>query len=500
MPALHSVIPRPVSVIPASGTFTLAPGTGIYVEPATAELTGLGEALARVLRPATGLATMVMASTRPPQPNIQLTTTGADPALGAEGYELVVTATGITLVAYRPAGLFYGIQTIRQLLPAAIEIGTIQPGPWEIAAATIRDAPRFPWRGAMLDVARHYFSVDDIKRYIDLLAAYKLNRLHLHLSDDQGWRIEIKARPSLAEVGGSTQVGGGLGGYYTQAEYAEIVRYAGEHYIVVVPEVDMPGHINAALASCPELNCTGIAPARYTGTEVGFSSLCTDRQFTYAFLDDVIGEVAALTPGPYFHIGGDEAAATPRPAYIAFIERVQRLVEQHGKQMVGWEEIAAARLVPSTIVQFWNTRGHGPDLARAAAAQGARVILSPASRTYLDMQYAPDTRLGLNWAGYLDVRDAFDWEPATLVPGLPADSILGVESPLWTETTENIGDIEFLTFPRLTGHAEIGWSPANRAWEEYRQRLAAHGPRWRALAVNFYPSPQIDWAESSRLV
>lgn len=491
---MNTIIPLPAYFALNTGMFTLTVETGISVEPGSADLLALGDYLAAQLRPATGYPLAVTTATVPTPGNIQLTTLGAHPSLGEEGYELTVTDMGITLAARRPAGIFYGIQTIRQLLPAAIELSTVQPGPWQIAAGTTRDLPRFPWRGAMLDVARHFFSVEDVKRYIDLLAAYKLNRLHLHLADDQGWRIEIKAWPRLAEHGGSTAVGGGPGGYYTQAQYAEIVRYAQARCIVVVPEIDMPGHTNAALASYPELNCDRTAPALYTGTGVGFSSLCTDNEITYRFLDDVIGEIAALTPGPYFHIGGDEAAATPEAAYIPFIERVQGIVEKHGKQTVGWEEIAAARLAPSTIVQFWNTRGRGPELARLAAARGARVIFSPASKTYLDMQYDPATRLGQHWAGYIEARDAYDWEPTTLVSELPAESILGIESPLWTETVETLADIKFLTFPRLAGYAEIGWSAAElRTWETYRQRLAAHGPRWQASAVNFYRSPQVDW-------
>ena len=256
----------------------------------------------------------------------------------------------------------------------------------------------------------------------------------------------------------------------------------------------MPGHINAALAAYPELARNGRTPTLYTGTEVGFSSLCTTREIVYRFLDDVIGEVAALSPGPYFHIGGDEAAATPEAEYRPFIARVQELVGRHGKRMVGWEEIAAAALVPSSIVQYWNTRGRNADLVRMAALQGSQVILSPASRTYLDMQYGPDCPLGLHWAGYVEVQDAYDWDPYAVVPGLPPKSILGVEAPLWTETVQCMADIEFMAFPRLAGHAEIGWSsPEGRSWPAYRRRLAMHGERWQALGVNFYRSPQVAW-------
>jgi hexosaminidase len=353
----------------------------------------------------------------------------------------------------------------------------------------IRDYPRFAWRGAMLDVARHFFSVADVERYLDLMAYYKLNRLHLHLADDQGWRLEIASWPNLTTIGGSTEVGGGPGGYYTQADYAEIVAYAQARYIVIVPEIDMPGHTNAALASYPELNCDGQARELYTGTNVGFSSLCISQDITFEFVDDVVREIAALTPGPYFHIGGDEAAATSDADYRLFVERAQAIVQSHGKQMVGWEEIAQTQLLPTSIAQHWNS-----DLALQAARQGAQVIMSPASRAYLDMKYDSTTSLGLDWAGTTDEQDAYTWDPATQVPGVNESDILGVEAPLWSETLQTLDDIEFMAFPRLLGYAEMGWSPADgRAWDEYRIRLGTHGPRLTALGVNFYAAPQIPW-------
>lgn len=341
----------------------------------------------------------------------------------------------------------------------------------------------------MLDVARHFFGVDDVKRYIDLMAYYKLNRFHMHLSDDQGWRLMIDSWPDLATYGGSTAVGDGPGGYYTQAEYADIVAYAQSRYIVVVPEIDMPGHTNAALTSYAELNCDGQAPPLYTGTEVGFSSLCIDKEITFAFVGDVIREITALTPGPYVHIGGDEAHSTSAEDYLRFIERVQRIVQENGKQMVGWGEIARSELLPTSVVQHW----HG-DFAQMAVQQGAKVIMSPASKAYLDMKYDVSTPLGLNWAGYISVQDAYTWDPATQVDGVSEGDVLGVEAPLWSETLETMADVEYMTFPRLPGYAEIGWSPASgRSWDEYRLRLAAHGPRLAALGVNFYRSPSVPW-------
>jgi hexosaminidase len=487
---IDHLIPRPVSVTATGEMFTLQPGAYIYVEPGNAELAAIGQYLADRLNPATGYGIQVMAGTGTPAAgSIYLTTTGGHPALGEEGYELTLTQDAATLVAYRPAGLFRGVQTLRQLLPAGIERPALQPGPWQMAAGTIRDYPRFAWRGAMLDVARHFFSAGDVKRYIDLLAYYKMNRLHLHLSDDQGWRIMIDSWPNLAAHGGSTQVGGGPGGYYTQAEYADIVAYAQSQYITVVPEIDMPGHTNAALASYAVLNCDGVAPPLYTGTEVGSSSLCTDRESTFQFVDDVIREIAALTPGPYFHVGGDEASATDPADYVRFVERVQEIVQAHGKQMVGWEEIAQADLSPTSIAQHWSS-----ELAQRAVQQGARVVMSPASRAYLDMKYDESTSLGLRWAGYIDVQTAYAWDPAAQLAGVSENDVLGVEAPLWSETLETLADVEFMAFPRLPGYAEIGWSPAEgRSWDEYRLRLAAHGPRLAAMGVNFYQSPEVPW-------
>lgn len=485
-----TVIPQPALVTLQGETFPLTEHTLILVAPAAPELIKIGQYLADHLRPATGYPFPVQGATEPrPEGGILLTTLGSDPALGDEGYELTITPEGVTLSAPRPAGLFWGVQTIRQLLPPSIESSVVQNGPWLLPTGMIRDWPRFAWRGMMLDVSRHFFGPDIIKRLIDLLACYKMNRLHLHLSDDQGWRIMIRSWPDLARIGGSTQVGGGPGGYYSQEEYTDIVAYAQSRYITVVPEIDMPGHTNAALASYAELNCDGVARPLYTGTDVGFSSLCLGKEITLQFVDDVVGEIAALTPGPYFHIGGDEAMATPLPEYIAFIEQVQNIVQSHGKQMVGWEEIGQAKLLPTSIAQLWHSAA-----AREAVQQGVKVIMSPANKVYLDMQYTPETPLGLHWAGYVEVRDAYDWDPATLVEGIGEKDILGVEAPLWTETIKTAANIELMTFPRLLGVAEIGWSPAaGRDWEEYRVRLGYHGPRLAIMGVNFYRSPQVPW-------
>ena len=414
-----------------------------------------------------------------------------DPArreLASEGYTLEVKVSGVRIVAATPAGLFYASQTLRQLLPVSVEYPAAVNRTLAVAPITIRDRPRYEWRGAMLDVARHFLPLRDVERFIDEMALYKLNRLHLHLADDQGWRIEILSRPNLTAVGGSSQVGGGPGGYYTQREYRELVAYAADRFITVVPEIDMPGHTNAALASYAALNCDGAARSIYTGTDVGFSSLCVERDSTYAFVRDVVRELHALSPGGYFHMGGDEVKTLTSTQYRTFVERVQAIVTDANMRLIGWADIAPAGLSSSTIVQHWSK-----DSLALHVARGGKVIASPGSRTYLDMKYDNSTTLGLSWAGRIEIQDVFNWDP-TLVPGATPQSLLGVEAPLWSETVTTIADAEFLAFPRLAAVAEVGWSPRDaRVWDDFRLRLAAHGPRLQALGVNYYRSTQIPW-------
>ncbi|MEU1942491.1 MULTISPECIES: beta-N-acetylhexosaminidase [unclassified Streptomyces] len=497
---LDRVVPAPASVRPAAGSYAIHPDTPIRVSGSDGSARSarrVADYLATVLRPATGYRLPVTARAGGDGIRLRLTPKGAGaPKLGAEGYRLEVTGRAITVTARASAGLFHGVQTLRQLLPASIERTTRQAGPWRISAGTITDEPRYAWRGAMLDVSRHFFGVDQVKRYIDQLALYKINRLHLHLSDDQGWRIAIDSWPRLATHGGSTQVGGGPGGYYTKDDYREIVSYAASRELTVVPEIDMPGHTNAALASYAELNCDGVAPPLYTGTEVGFSSLCVPKDVTYDFVDDVIRELAALTPGPYLHIGGDEAHSTSHEDYVAFMDRVQPVVAKYGKTVVGWHQLTGAHPAKGAIAQYWGTDGSEKEVADAAKA-GTQLILSPANRAYLDMKYDANTPLGQNWAGYVEAKQSYDWDPGTYIKDAPASSVLGVEAPLWTETLETSAHIEYMAFPRLPGIAELGWSPASaHDWESYRVRVAAQGPRWDAMGITYYHSPQIPWPTS----
>lgn len=498
----HAVVPAPVSVVPAAGApFTVTPTTTVVVPAGDRDAARVGEALATLLRPATGFRIAVAsAGGAAPAGAIALRLGGAA-EMGDEGYEITVAADSVRLVAAKPAGLFRAVQTLRQLLPAGIEAEqSVLRGAsaWTVPPGRIVDRPRFAWRGGMLDVARHFFTVDEVKQYVDLLALYKFNVFHLHLSDDQGWRIQIDARPRLTTVGGATEVGGGPGGFYTKADYADIVRYAQDRFITVVPEIDMPAHTHAAIASYPELGCSrpmpdsafaSPVPGLYTGIRVGWSALCHDKEGTYKFVDDVVRELAAMTPGPYLHIGGDEVEALTHAQYAVFIERVQEIVARHGKTMVGWDEIGRARLRRGTIAQLWR-----PDTAMAAARQGAKLLLSPSSKAYLDMKYTPSTELGLRWAAFIELRAAYDWDPVTHFAGVAERDVVGVEAPLWTETIPNIGAAQFLLLPRLPAIAEVGWAASTaKDWEGFRTRIAAHAPRWRFLGVNYERSPQVAW-------
>jgi hexosaminidase len=494
VPTLTGVIPAPVEVHPdAAGAFRLGPLTVIR---ANGQAVAVGQQLARALRPATGFVLPVLPVTPRVLPTIALQLGPAEAQLGTEGYRLSVAKKTITIRANDPAGLFAGTQTLRQLLPAEIDAKTRQHRTWTVPGGTILDYPRFAYRGAMLDEARHFHTPDEIKAYIDELSRFKINYLHLHLADDQGWRIQIDSWPLLTAIGGApgTGVDGVGGGYLTKADYKDLVRYAAARYITIVPEIDMPGHVNAAQVAYPELTCDGVAPPPRTDTEVGYSSLCISKDITYRFVEDVIRELAAITPGPYIHIGGDEAQATSDADYLTFEQRVLPLVAKYGKTAYGWNEIAKSPEAKTAVAQYWDTSTTNPTVA-AAAANGTKVVMSPANKAYLDMKYDRNTTLGQNWAGYIEVQTAYEWNPGTRVTGVPESAVLGVEAPLWSETLRSLADIQYMAFPRLAAIAELGWSPAStHDWTSFKSRLGTYGPRWTYQGVNFYPSPQITWS------
>jgi hexosaminidase len=347
----------------------------------------------------------------------------------------------------------------------------------------------------MLDLARHFFTPAEIKAHVDLLVQFKINHLHLHLTDDQGWRLEIPGWPRLTEVGGGPGTGcdGAGPGFLTLAEYSDLVAYAAERFVTVVPEIDMPGHVNAALVAYPELTADGQPVGARTDAEVGYSSLVVGKEETYAFVEAVVKTVADATPGPYLHLGGDECHSTSAEDYRTFLGRVLPLPGRYGKRAVGWHEIAAADLPEGTIVQYWRPEEQDPGVDAAAAA-GRAVIMSPADRVYLDMKYDAGTPIGLDWAGLVPVRRAYDWDPARRLPGVTEEAVLGVSAPLWSETLRSVADVQFLTFPRLPAVAEVAWTPqAGRDWASFRERVAAFGPRWDEAGVSYYRSPEIDW-------
>lgn len=410
-----------------------------------------------------------------------------------EAYHLSITQDTLLLESKTALGAFLGVQTIRQLVPETAHTNLASYPIWVIPTGEIHDVPQYGFRSTMLDVSRHFFSVEDVKKYIDLMSYYKFNTLHLHLSDDQGWRIEIKAWPKLTEIGGSTEVGGESGGFYTQEDYSKIVNYAAAHHITVIPEIDMPGHTNAASVSYPWLNGNGKTPELYEGTSVGFSTFDTRKDSVYAFIDDVIKEISALTPGPYFHIGGDESHVTKDEDYIYFVNKVEKIVMKYGKRMIGWDEVANTDIGSSSIAQVW----HSEKNKQAAIDKGMQVILSPANKAYLDMKYDSLSRFGLNWAAYIPVDSGYVWSPESYGP---KESILGIEAPLWSETISNMAELEYLAFPRLIGYSELGWTiEANRNWEDYERRLAGQVPYLKRMNVQYYPSPRVDWERQKDL-
>ncbi|WP_250448416.1 family 20 glycosylhydrolase, partial [Actinotalea sp. C106] len=400
------------------------------------------------------------------------------PVLGA--YALRVDPGGVELVARERTGLLHGLATLVQLaqvVPGRASTGEVSrevpgyatPG-CPLPACEVVDAPRYPWRGLSLDLARRFHGPETVRTVVDVMASLKLGVLHLHLTDDQGWRLEIPSRPELTARSGRTAVDGGPAGFLKVEDYTALVAYAAERGVVVVPEIDLPGHVNAALHACPELNPSGEAVPPYTGIEVGFSRLDASLPATDAFLVDVLGDVAAMTPGPWVHLGGDEALASDPEEYRVLVNRAAEILRAAGKEVVGWQELARLEPGPSTVVQYW-TADQDPGPVVAAARAGADVVMSPASRTYLDLKYDATTALGLEWAGHVEVRDSYDWDPDLVLP-LPAERVRGVEAALWSETLRTPEDLFHMLLPRLAAVAEVAWTPQRRRdWASFAARV-----------------------------
>lgn len=488
----ENMIPKPLKMIATNDGFALDEFTAIYTSE-NAGFEEVGKFLSKKIKGKTDLDVQVNVAEIPNMETVIYINQSDSLELNApEAYQLYITQDSVILNSNTAEGAFRGIQTLRQIIPESSNDTLAVNKIWTIPTGKIFDNPQFSYRGSMLDVARHFFSVEDVKKYIDMLAYYKYNVLHLHLTDDQGWRIEIKSWPLLTEVGGSTEVGGESGGFYTQEEYKDIIAYAAERHIMIIPEVDMPGHTNSASVSYPFLNGNGIKPELYEGTQVGKSTFDTRKDTVYAFVDDVVREISAITPGPYFHIGGDESHVTKKNDYIYFVEKVEKIVQKHGKIMIGWDEVAIANIDSTSIPQFWGSKEN----ADLAISKGLKIIMSPAKKAYLDMQYDTLSKHGLHWAAYIPTDTAYVWTPESY-EGIPIENILGIEAPLWSETISNIEELEYLAFPRAIGYSELSWTTQeNRDWESYKVRLANQAPYLDRMNVKYYPSPLIDWKKS----
>lgn len=504
----NSIIPKPLTVTDEGGSFALTSETKLVAVGNAEDINPVVAIFQSMVKPSTGFDLQTAESG---ESNVIIFEIESASQKSEGEYSIVIDENKIKISASSAEGLFNGIQTLRQLMPASVEGTALTTDKIQIASGQIQDKPEYAYRGFMLDVARHFFPVEDVKHVIDLVSKYKINYLHLHLSDDQGWRIEIKSWPLLTQIGGKTEVGGGEGGFYTQEQYKEIVAYAKSKYITVVPEIDMPGHTNSALAAYGQLNpgitvpeqgavpfdraelgVDGMATPLYTGIEVGFSTLDTDKEVTYQFIDDVIRELVEMTPGPYIHIGGDESLVTELEDYIPFMEKAQAIVTKYGKKSLGWDEIAHAKLEPGAVAQYWAKAEN----AVLAINQGNQVLVSPATKTYLDMQYDSTTQLGLHWAAYIELDDAYNWDPTELDSAVKKANILGVEAPLWSETITNREEIEFMMFPRLAAIAEVAWTKKDlRNWDSFSERLKKHTTRWDAMGLNYYKSPKLVWEE-----
>lgn len=413
--------------------------------------------------------------------------------LGEEGYKLEVDEQGVSIKSGSEAGLFYGIQTLRQMFPPEIEQQQVSAEKLRLRMVEIEDKPLYTWRGTMVDVARSFFGIEYLKRHIDRMALYKLNRLHLHLSDDQGWRIEIKSKPKLTKIGASGAVKGGNSGFLTQKQYKELQEYALARNIIIVPEIDLPGHVYAALVSYPELNCPGntnidpkraLPPELYTGYNVGWSKLCLQNPETYDFVSDVIEELSNITTGPWIHLGGDEIED---PLYEEFVVKADSIVRHYGKTSIGWEEVTKAEVDESLISQNW----HGT----TESIVKVKIIESICSKFYLDHGNFPGQENTHSWCKKdgVSLKDVYSYSSNNPM-------LIGVEAPVWTEYVLDGRMLDDRFWPRAAAVAEVAWSSKiDRDFSDFINRLALHGKRLNAMGVYFHPSPEVEWMELKKV-
>jgi hexosaminidase len=513
------IIPRPISVKSAKGVFTLTAPTVIVTDRADS---AVAQRFAFSLAPATGFALPVRIGTAARGNRIVFRRAAArDTSFGDEGYRLDVRPGVVTITSTKPAGAFYATQSLRQLLPPEIFRDAPIPGTaWKIPAVTIVDRPRFQWRGMHLDVARHFMPKEFVKKYIDLLALHKMNTFHWHLTDDQGWRIEIKKYPRLTEIGAwrdSTIVGHMVsdttratfdkkrhGGFYSREDIREIVAYARDRFVTVVPEIEMPGHSQAAIAAYPMLGNFGdtIRPWAMWGVT---NYILNPSDTTIAFMQDVLTEVIGLFPGKFIHIGGDEAPkaqwkVSPRAQERMkalgittedelqswFTTKMDAFLSSKGRRLVGWDEILEGGLAPNAVVMSW--RGTAGGLAAARANHD--VVMTPGSHTYFDQYQSRNTAAEpLAIGGFLPIDTVYSYDPvpAELEPQF-ASHILGAQAQIWTEYIEGPKNVEYMAFPREAALAEALWTSRDRKdFASFTGRLTQHVARLVALDVNFRP-------------
>ncbi len=525
------LMPQPVSVVSGTGNFIINNKTTVHVSSSDAAAKRVGEFLSAKIAKATGYQVAVNTGAQTPAENAIRLVLKNDASLGNEGYQLNVTANGVSIAANKPAGLFYGMQTLLQLLPKEIEGKEIAKNvKWNVPVCTISDNPRFGWRGLMLDVSRHFFTKDEVKQFIDEMAKYKFNLMHWHLTDDEGWRIEIKGLPKLTEVGAwrVKKVGyfgtfsaptpdepRDYGGFYTQEDIKEIVKYAQDRFVNILPEVDVPGHSLAAVASYPELSCTPGAENYHvrSGEEImdwshGHppialldNTLCPANEKVYDFLDKVMTQVAQLFPFEYIHVGGDECPKNfweKSDAVKAlmqkeglknmdevqsyFEKRLEKIVESKGKKFMGWDEILQGGLAPNAAVMSWRGMKGGIE----AAKMKHEVVMSPTDFAYLDYMQG-DQIIEPRVYATLRLSKAYEFEP---VPeGVDPKYIKGGQANLWTEQIYNTRHMQYMLWPRAMAISEAVWSPKNkRNWNNFVGRVENQFKRFDEAEVKYAPS------------
>ncbi|MBN2375392.1 MAG: family 20 glycosylhydrolase [Sedimentisphaerales bacterium] len=507
-----AVIPQPVMVEVGEGVFVIDGKTYIV---AKGDTQGVGEYLSALLDPATDLKLEVKSGDAGGNA-IVLDSSGSAEKYGKEGYALEVKDDGVVITAASAHGVFNGCQTLRQLLPTEIESKTKVAGiSWSVPKVKIEDEPRYPWRGMHLDVCRHFFDKEFVKKYIDMLAMHKMNVFHWHLTEDQGWRVAIDKYPKLTEIsawrageyGKKYPEGETYGGFYTKDEIREVVAYAAERFVTVVPEIEMPGHSVAVLAAHPELSCTGGPFIVYENWGVSKDVFCAGKEETFEFLENVLAEVVELFPGEFFHIGGDECPKDrwkkcelcqarikaeglhdEHELQSYFVQRIEKFLNSKGKRLIGWDEILEGGLAPNAAVMSWRGMSGGI----AAASQGHDVVMSPTSHCYFDFYQGDPKTEPKAIGGFLPLEKVYSFEPTP--ENLPEDKkkhMLGAQGNVWTEYIPTTQQVEYMAAPRMSALAEVVWSPKElRDWDDFQQRLGHHLLRLDGMEVNYrLPNP-----------